>query len=89
MLSNVNPNTIAKVYQRLSEAGVLESRRGEGTFVAAEPPELPARERQRRLGEAADRYAITSAGVGASLDDAVAAARRALAKRAPREEDGL
>lgn len=83
----VNPNTIAKVFQRLGDAGVLETRRGEGTFVAADPPELPARERQRRLGEAADRFAITCACVGATEEDAVAAARRALARHALREEE--
>ena len=30
----VNPATVAKAYQRLTEAGVLTVRRGEGTFVA-------------------------------------------------------
>ena len=84
----VNPNTIAKVYQRLSEAGTLETRRGEGTFVAAEPPEVPTRERQRRLTEAADRFAITSAGLGTRSDDAVAAVERALVKhRVPDGEE--
>jgi GntR family transcriptional regulator len=37
----INPNTVAKAYQRLAEAGVLESRRGEGTFVAERPPAMP------------------------------------------------
>jgi GntR family transcriptional regulator len=82
----VNPNTIAKVYQRLSDAGALETRRGEGTFVSADPPELPTRERQRRLGEAADRFAVTSAGVGAHAEEALAAARRALARHDVPEE---
>lgn len=74
----VNPNTIAKVYQRLTEAGSFETRRGEGTFVAAAPPSVSNRERQRRLGESAERFAITATGLGASSDEAVAAARRAL-----------
>jgi GntR family transcriptional regulator len=83
----VNPNTVAKVYQRLIDGGFAEARRGEGTFVAAAPPALPARERQRRLGEAADRFALTSAAAGATEEDAVAAARRALARHALREEE--
>ena len=31
----VNANTVAKVYGELERAGVLETRRGVGTFVAA------------------------------------------------------
>ena len=34
----VNPATVAKAYQRLTDAGVLSVRRGEGTFVAQTPP---------------------------------------------------
>jgi GntR family transcriptional regulator len=83
----VNPNTIGKVYQRLSDAGVLETRRGEGTFVAAVPPAVPMRERQRRLGEAADRFAITSAGLGTESAEALAAVERALDKHAVRDDE--
>ena len=60
----VNPNTVAKVYQRLGEAGVLEMRRGEGTYVAQNPPLPTAAERQARLAEAASRFAITASGLG-------------------------
>lgn len=60
----VNPNTVAKVFQRLGEAGVLEMRRGEGTYVAQDPPLPTAAERQARLVEAASRYAATAAGLG-------------------------
>lgn len=79
----VNPNTIAKVYQHLIEAGTLETRRGEGTFVVAAPPGVPARERQKRLGEAAERFAITSAGLGVESGDALSAAERALVRHLP------
>ena len=60
----VNPNTVAKVYQRLGEAGVLEMRRGEGTYVAQNPPLPTAAERQVRLLDAASRFATTAAGLG-------------------------
>ena len=76
----VNPNTIAKVYQRLNESNHFETRRGEGTFVVAAPPGVPTRERQRRLGDAAERFAVTSAGIGAGADDALTAAKKALAR---------
>ena len=51
----VNPNTVAKAYQRLVEAGILETRRGEGTFVAERPPAMPAAEMERVLREGATR----------------------------------
>lgn len=34
----VNANTVRAVYQRLEHEGIIESQRGSGTFVAADPP---------------------------------------------------
>lgn len=73
----VNPATVAKAYQRLVEAGVLASRRGEGTFVAEEAPSLRAKERRLALQEGALRLASLALTSGASLDEAEAALRRA------------
>jgi len=73
----VNPATIAKAYQRLSDAGVLEVRRGEGTFVAEGAPTLPRAERRRRLQQAAKSYAAHAATLGLGVEEAVAAARQA------------
>jgi GntR family transcriptional regulator len=69
-VERINPNTVAKAYQRLVEAGVLESRRGEGTFVAPHPPVMPAAERARTLREAALRYASLAVNLGASRTEA-------------------
>ncbi len=33
----INPNTIAKAYQRLEQEGIIETMRSRGTFVAAGP----------------------------------------------------
>ena len=62
----INPNTVAKAYQRLAEAGVVESRRGEGTFVAERPPAMPPAEQARVLREAAARLATLAVNLGAT-----------------------
>jgi len=69
----INPNTAAKAYQRLVEAGVVETRRGEGTFVAERPPMLSAAARGRRLRDAAARFAAVAVTMGASAEEAAAA----------------
>jgi len=68
----INPNTAAKAYQRLVDAGVLETRRGEGTFVAERPPSMPAAERTRTLRDGAVRYASLALNLGASRSEASA-----------------
>lgn len=73
----VNPNTVAKAYQRLSDAGVLQVRRGEGTFVADAPPEMTERQRAEVLGAAAERLAVQAHSVGASRSETHQALDRA------------
>lgn len=62
----INPATVAKAYQRLTEAGVLEVKRGDGTYVSAVPTIENEAEQQRALREAALRYATVALSVGAS-----------------------
>ena len=46
----VNANTVARVYAELERAGVIETRRGVGSFVSATPAQAhPPREHDRRL----------------------------------------
>jgi len=66
----INPATAAKAYQRLADRGVLEVRRGEGTFVAAAPPEVEAAERRGALRGAAQAFASAAMGLGAGADEA-------------------
>lgn len=66
----VNPNTVARAYQRLTDEGVLAVRRGEGTFVAEAPKQLRKSARNEALRDAATRYAGTALAVGATIDDA-------------------
>jgi len=73
----INPNTVAKAYQRLAEAGVLASRRGEGTFVAERPPAMPHAEQARVLREGAARLATLAVNLGATQAEAVSALQSA------------
>ena len=66
----VNPNTVARAYQRLTDAGVFAVRRGEGTFVAEVPSQLRKSERNEALRDAAGQYAGTALSVGATLEQA-------------------
>ena len=62
---NVNPNTVAKAYRELELAGLIETRRGMGCFVAQQSgskPQLTDEERQRHL-DTLFASLVTSAGM--------------------------
>ena len=65
----INSNTVAKVYRDLERAGILETRRGIGTFVKAPAPKAMAKaERERLLMVLADRFLAEAASLGFSAD---------------------
>ena len=80
----INPATVARAYQRLTDAGVLSVRRGEGTVVADSPPSLAKGERSRTLAEGAVRYASLAATLGAGRDEALDEVRTAFGRFARR-----
>src|ERR1700732_2119278 len=69
----VNPATVAKAYQRLTDAGVLAVRRGDGTYVASAPPALSAAQLHERLHAEALPSAGLAATLGATVQQATAA----------------
>lgn len=73
----VNPATVSKAYQRLTDAGVLSVRRGEGTFVSELPPASSDARRNERLFEEATRYASLAVTLGASREETVETLERA------------
>ncbi len=67
---SVNVNTVAKVYRDLERAGVLETRRGIGTFIKAPQPEvMPATERKRLVRDLADRFLGEATMLGIGVDE--------------------
>ncbi len=66
----VNANTVAKVYAFLERAGVLETRRGVGTFVAARTP-TPQEDaiRQSELNRLVERFLAELSHHGFHVDD--------------------
>ncbi len=67
---SVNANTVARVYAELERQGVLETRRGVGTFIAAGMPRtVPARERRRLLSGFLTRVIADAATAGFTMDE--------------------
>ncbi len=73
----VNPATVAKAYRRLTEGGLLEVRRGEGTYVVERTSAEVDAERRTLLDDGARTFVHLARHVGASEDDAKAAVARA------------
>jgi GntR family transcriptional regulator len=67
----VNPATVARAYQRLTDGGVFSVRRGDGTYVADALPAIRKAERNEALRDAATRYAGAAIATGATVAQAV------------------
>jgi GntR family transcriptional regulator len=69
---SVNANTVARVYAELERAGVIETRRGVGSFISATPAEAhPPRERDRRLRAFVTRMLADADSAGFTADDLI------------------
>src|SRR2546425_13171721 len=70
----VNANTVARVYAELERGGVLETRRGVGSFVAAGGANArPADEHARRLEAFVTRMLADGAADGFGADELIEA----------------
>jgi GntR family transcriptional regulator len=67
----VNPATVSKAYRRLTDAGLLMVRRGEGTFVADLSQANLDQERRRLLERGAAAFIQVAVSVGASQSEAM------------------
>jgi GntR family transcriptional regulator len=69
----VNANTVARVYAELERAGVLETRRGVGSFIAASTGRArPPREHERRLKAFATRVLADAGEAGFTIGELLA-----------------
>jgi GntR family transcriptional regulator len=67
---SVNANTVARVYAELERAGVIETRRGVGSFISATPAQAhPPREHDRRLRAFITRVLADADSNGFTIDD--------------------
>lgn len=69
----INANTVAKVYAELEKSGVLQTRRGVGTFVHDRPVEVAfnRRDRERHLRELTDSFIAETHSRGYSIDEVI------------------
>lgn len=68
----INANTVAKVYAELERAGIVETRRGVGTFVSDSNIESSARPgHEKQLRDLADRFIAEAGAHGFSVDDLI------------------
>ena len=68
----VNANTVARVYAELERAGVLETRRGVGSFICATPAQAhPPRDHERRVRTFVTRVLAEADAAGVSIEELV------------------
>jgi GntR family transcriptional regulator len=68
----INANTVARVYVDLERAGILETRRGVGSFIRASAAEArPPDEHQRRLRAFVTRLLADASAAGFTPDEVV------------------
>lgn len=69
----VNSNTVARVYAELERSGILETKRGVGSFIAATPARAhPPRDHDRRVRVFVTRLLADAASVGITVNQLIA-----------------
>ena len=72
----VNANTVARVYSELERSGVIETKRGVGSFISASPSRAhPPRDHERRLRAFVTRVLADAGAHGLTVDDVIAGLR--------------
>jgi GntR family transcriptional regulator len=74
----INPNTVFKAYTELEREGLVTSRPGQGTFVAATAPNPIDDQVQRKLGRALESWLSEALKAGVEREAALAMFTQAL-----------
>jgi len=67
----INPNTVARAYRELETAGLVESRQGSGTRVAAQGSPLAMEERYKILSERTDALLAESRQLDIGIEELI------------------
>ena len=83
----VNPNTVARAYRVLEEAGVVTKRSTAGTYVSDAGSPLARRERVKILTERVDALLAEARQLGVDLEELVRLVRQRDEAMQPRPEE--
>ena len=89
----INPNTVARAYRELENAGLLTSRRGAGTYVSDQGSPLARKERMRILSDRVDALLAEAAQLNIDFEQVMELMRKrreiaATTASSRRREDG-
>jgi GntR family transcriptional regulator len=80
---HINPLTVGKVYQMLEREGLVEFRRGQGTFITAGRKPLSAAEQQKLIQPAIDQVVSEAIHLGIDESDLHRFIRQSYAHKLP------
>lgn len=83
----INPNTVARAYRELEQAGLVYTRPGAGTYISDAGSPLARRERVRILTERADALAVDAQHMGFSLDEVLGLVRERYERLGPLDRE--
>jgi len=82
----INPNTAARVYRDLERDGLLETRRGQGTYISADASAMAESERKRIIAERLEEVAREVRAFALSEEEALRLFRDILNRRGGRKD---
>ncbi|MEM7248354.1 MAG: GntR family transcriptional regulator [Acidobacteriota bacterium] len=83
----INPNTVARAYRELESDGVVEARRGQGTFVAGEGRPLTAAGRRKEIAPLVEQLVAEARLLGFESEELVELVRKTASRRSGRSKE--